>query len=59
MEQYDLLVVEDLNVRGLARTRLAKSILDTAWGRFLDILTAVAVKRGKQVLRVDPRGTAC
>ena len=56
--QYDLLVVEDLNVRGLARTRLAKSILDAAWGRFLDILTAVAVKRGKQVLRVDPRGTS-
>ena len=56
--QYDLLVVEDLNVRGLARTRLAKSILDAAWGQFLDILTAVAVKRGKQVLRVDPRGTS-
>ncbi len=58
VEQYDLLVVEDLNIRGLAQTRLGKSILDAAWGQFLDILKAVAVKRGKQVLKVNPRGTS-
>ena len=58
VEQYDLLVVEDLNIRGLARTPLGKAILDAGWGQFLDILKAVAVKRGKQVLKVDPRGTS-
>jgi putative transposase len=37
---------------------LAKSILDVAWGAFLDILQAVAVKRGKHTQEVDARGTS-
>ncbi|MEH2297390.1 RNA-guided endonuclease InsQ/TnpB family protein [Nostoc sp.] len=55
---YDLIVFENLNIRGLARTRLAKSILDVAWGAFLEIMQAVAVKRGKHTIGVDPRGTS-
>jgi putative transposase len=55
---YDLISFEDLNIRGLARTRLAKSILDVAWGAFLNILQAVAVKRGKQVVEVDAKRTS-
>jgi putative transposase len=39
-DAYATIVVEDLNLRGLARSRLAKSILDAAWGAFLFILTA-------------------
>ena len=46
-DRYDLIAFENLNIIGLARTRLAKSILDAAWGSFLNILTTVAVKRGK------------
>lgn len=49
---------EHLNIRGLARTRLAKSILDCAWGAFLQILQAVAVKRGKRTVECDARGTS-
>lgn len=56
--QYDLIAFEDLNIKGLARTRLAKSILDAAWGGFLHILQAVAVKRGKQTVGANPRGTS-
>lgn len=55
---YDLISFEVLNVKGLARTRLAKSILDVAWGAFLQILPAVAVKRGKQTVGVDPKRTS-
>lgn len=55
---YDLIGFEELNIKGLARTRLAKSILDVAWGAFLDILQAVAVKRGKHTQEVDARGTS-
>ena len=33
------LAVEDLNIKGLVRTKLAKSIHDAAWRRFLDILS--------------------
>jgi putative transposase len=57
-DQYDLVAFESLNIKGLARTRLAKSILDAAWGSFLNILTTVAVKRGKWAIGGDPRGTS-
>ncbi|NEO78446.1 transposase [Moorena sp. SIO4G3] len=56
--KYDLIAHEDLNIKGLARTKLAKSIHDAAWGAFLEILQAVAVKRGLLVEEVNPRGTS-
>ncbi|AOX00660.1 transposase [Moorena producens PAL-8-15-08-1] len=56
--KYDLIGFEDLNIKGLARTRLAKSIHDAGWGSFLEILQAVAVKRGLLVEEVNPRGTS-
>ncbi len=55
---YDLIAFENLNIKGLARTRLAKSILDAAWGQFLNILQAVAVKRSKLAIGVNPNGTS-
>jgi putative transposase len=55
---YDLIAFENLNIKGLARTRLAKSILDAAWGSFLKILQAVAVKRGKWAQEGNARGTS-
>jgi putative transposase len=55
---YDLIGFEKLNIKGLARTRLAKSILDVAWRSFLNILQAVAVKRGKHTQEVDARSTS-
>jgi len=57
VKAYDLIGVEDLNIQGLARTKLAKSILDVAWGEFIMILEAVAVKRGVRVVKVKPHGT--
>ncbi len=53
VRQYDLIAVEKLNIKGLARTRLAKSILDAAWGKFLNIMRAVAVKCGKHFVEVS------
>jgi putative transposase len=58
VKSYDLIVFENLNIKGLARTRLAKSILDVAWGAFLQIMQAVAVRRGKHTKGIDPRGTS-
>ena len=55
---YDLIAVENLNIKGLARTRLAKSILDAAWGQFIAILEAVAVKCGVRVVKVNPYSTS-
>ncbi len=56
-DAYSTIVVEDLNLRGLARSRLAKSILDAAWSAFLDILTCKAASAGGQVIRINPRYT--
>lgn len=58
VKKYDLVAVEDLNIKGLARTNLAKSILDVAWGKFITILEAVAVKCGVWVVKVNPYGTS-
>ena len=57
VDAYRLIVVEDLNLRGLARSKLAKSILDAAWGAFLSILTHKAASAGGQVIRINPHYT--
>jgi putative transposase len=54
---YDLIAVEELNIPGLARTRLAKSIYDVSWGKFISILEAVVVKYGVHLLKVNPHNT--
>ena len=56
--QYDLIAIEDLNIRGLARTRLAKSVTDAAWGLFAACLNFKAEEAGKTIVAVDPRGTS-
>ena len=57
VKAYDFIGVEDLNIKGLAKTKLAKSIHDAAWGEFLSVLEVVAVKRGVRVVKVKPHGT--
>jgi putative transposase len=57
VKNYDLIAVEDLNIKGLAKTRLAKSIYDVAWGKFLAILEAVAVRCGVHFVQVSPHNT--
>jgi putative transposase len=57
VKNYDLIAAEDLNIKGLAKTKLAKSIYDAAWGKFLTILEAVALKSGVHFVKVAPHGT--
>ena len=58
VRRYDLLAVEALNVKGLQRGRLARSVSDVAWGQFLSILGAKAADAARTVIAVDPRGTS-
>nr|WP_293099555.1 transposase [Okeania sp. SIO2F4] len=59
VKEYDLIAVEDLNIKGLAKnTKLSKSIYDVAWGAFIEKLNAVAVKRGVHVIKVNPHNTS-
>jgi len=57
LEKYDAITHEDLNVKGLAKTRLAKSILDAGWSQFISILKAKAASAGLLVIAQDPRNT--
>lgn len=45
--------VEDLNIKGMARTRLAKSLHDAGWGMFVRMLQEKAMRYGRHFGRVD------
>lgn len=57
-KKYDVIAVEKLNIKGLARTRLAKSINDAGWGQFISILANKAENAGLKVIAVNPNGTS-
>lgn len=44
LDKYDVIAVEKLNIKGLAKSRLAKSVNDAGWGQFISILTVKAVR---------------
>ena len=50
--------MEKLNIKGLARTWLAKSINDAGWGQFITILSNKAENAGLKVIAVNPNGTS-
>jgi putative transposase len=49
---------ERLNIKGIARTRLAKSTYDAGWGQFLHILSVKAERAGLMTIAVNPNGTS-
>lgn len=57
-EQFDLVAVEDLNVAGLASSRLSKSVHDASWTLFRKALSDKAECAGRTLIAVDPRGTS-
>ena len=58
LSKYDVVAHEELNVKGLARTRLAKSVLDAGWSSFLSILTNKAENAGLLVVPVSAHNTS-
>lgn len=58
VQAYDVIAVEDLNVKGLAGGMLAKSVADVGWGSFLRILAGKAESAGREVVKVPPAGTS-
>ena len=58
VNQYGLIAVEDLNIKGLAGGMLAKSVQDAAWGAFLLILLAKAADAARVGIKVNAPGTS-
>ncbi|MCC5614223.1 transposase [Nostoc sp. CHAB 5836] len=58
LDKYDVIAVEKLNIKGLVKTRLAKSINDAGWGQFVSILSDKAENAGLKVISVNPNGTS-
>lgn len=58
VDRYSVIFVEDLNIRGMARGMLAKSVSDAGWAQFLQILRDKAAEAGRVVLGVNPSGTS-
>ena len=58
VNKFGLIAVEDLNVKGLASGRLAKSVNDAGWGIFYQFLAYKAEDAGREFVKVDPRGTS-
>ena len=54
---YDLIALEKLNIRGMARGNFAKSIMDAAWGELVWQITYKAESAGKWAVLVNPKGT--
>ena len=59
VDQYDLVVFEDLRIKHLVRNHpLAKSISDASWGQLVQYVLYKAAEAGKNLVVVDPRNTS-
>ncbi len=57
ISQYNLIAYEDLKIRNMVRSNLAKGILDAAWGQLVAQLKYKAESAGTWVIPVRPHGT--
>ncbi|GAA0501677.1 transposase [Deinococcus depolymerans] len=58
IRENDLIAHEDLNVSGMGKGNVARSIHDVGWGQFFSLLAVKAECAGRRVIRVDPRYTS-
>lgn len=56
--RFDLIAVEDLNMRGLAKGMLARDCADQGWGEFVALLHEKAEDAAREVVLVDAKHTS-
>ncbi|MFE3517240.1 RNA-guided endonuclease InsQ/TnpB family protein, partial [Streptomyces sp. NPDC059166] len=62
IRENQAVAVEDLAVKGLARTRLAKSVHDAGWSAFVTMLEYKAARYGRTFIRIgrfEPTSQVC
>ncbi|MEU1262662.1 RNA-guided endonuclease TnpB family protein [Streptomyces cellulosae] len=62
IRENQAVAVEDLAVKGLARTRLAKSVHDAGWSAFVSMLEYKAARYGRTLIRIgrfEPTSQVC
>ena len=57
VKTYDGFAFEDLRIRNLLKSNLAKSIQDAAWNQIISFVDYKAASAGIRCVKVDPRGT--
>lgn len=59
VRNYYKIFVEDLNINNMVMNKhLARSIADSSWGTFFQLLTEKAEEAARQVVKVRPNGTS-
>ena len=56
-DKYSFIALENLNIKGMTRAFLAKSVLDCSWAAFLNMLHYKAEEAGCEVVLVNPAQT--
>ena len=57
VRDYDIIAIEALEVKGLARSSLAKDVHDASWAKFISMLRYKAEWAGARLIEVDPHNT--
>jgi len=58
VRDYDLIVFERLNLKGLASGVLGRDVRDASWARFVSMVRDKAESAGRRVVEVDARNTS-
>ena len=59
IKEYGKIMVEDLKIQNMVQNQyLAKSISDSSWGTFFELLSYKAEEAGRTVTKVTPHGTS-
>jgi putative transposase len=54
VRRFDVIYLEDLNIKGMVKKgKLARSITDASWGKFIEVLTYKANWNDKEVITID------
>lgn len=53
VNENQVIALETLTIKGLARTRLGKSVLDASWGQLNRLIGEKTAEHGRTLIRVD------